>query len=108
MKAAARERAAAFFPPRAPGDSGCATGGLWMRLLACVRRRCFVVRGRIFLVTADPVLFGGPGAEVDLFAAFGAERAKAVFRHPADILAAGGTFDDGCHFACLHRLHSVS
>ena len=46
---------------------------------------------------ADLVLLGRPGAEIDLLAAVRAKRAEAVFRDPADILAAGRAFDDGGH-----------
>ncbi len=65
-----------------------------MRVVIPARR---FIRRRFFICAAYLVLLSGPGAEVDLLAAVGAERAEAVFRGPADILPASGAFDDGRH-----------
>jgi hypothetical protein len=56
-----------------------------------------VVGRRRIVSTADLVLLGRPGAQVDLPASFRAKRSKAVFGCPADFLAACRAFDNGDH-----------
>src|ERR1700744_1750463 len=68
-----------------------------MRAVIAARRFFFVRRSAFLLIAANPVFLGGPCAKIDLLAAFGAERTEAVLGGPADIFAAGGTFDDGRH-----------
>ena len=63
--------------------------------VVAARRR--FVRRRFFIRAADLILFGSPGAEVDLLAALGTEWAEAVFRCPTDVLSAGWAFDDSGH-----------
>ncbi|ABE32434.1 hypothetical protein Bxe_A0499 [Paraburkholderia xenovorans LB400] len=65
-----------------------------MRRVIPARR---LVRRRFLLGSTDLILLSGPGAEIDLLAAVGAEGTEAVFRCPADVLSASRAFDDSRH-----------
>ncbi|MGF6772943.1 hypothetical protein P3T18_005448 [Paraburkholderia sp. GAS199] len=89
-----RQLAQARATPAAPACDQTADA---VRLVRRVIATWRFIRRRFLICTANPVFLSGPGAEIGLLAAFRAERAKAVFRSPADILSASGAFDDGRH-----------